>query len=137
MQLTTLLTLATSATLASAGCFTGGAVWGEDLYNANTLMYFAVCGSDGTGTHSYNAGETRRWCYHLTDNKRVDFSIRNMQSIRDTLSTANCELLRNEIAGCQHGGRRAYTKFEFTADPNDGRCANLSYLPPDWPYRWW
>ncbi|KAK4180350.1 hypothetical protein QBC36DRAFT_356314, partial [Triangularia setosa] len=133
--LTTLLTLATSVTLASAGCFTGGLIWGEDKTNTINLMYNIVC--DGLGNSVYNAGQTKSWCYHLTADKRVDFSIRNFQAVRDSLSYDNCVLLLNEIAGCGHGGRRAYTKFEFTADPNEGRCAVRGPLPPDWHWAGW
>ncbi|KAK4202612.1 hypothetical protein QBC40DRAFT_169003 [Triangularia verruculosa] len=132
MQLTTFFTLAASVSLALAGCFTGGETWGNDIYNANNLMYNVVC--KGLGNSVYNAGETKSWCYHLTDEKRVDFSIRNFQNKRDTLSYDNCILLLREIAGCEHGGRRAYTKFEFTSDPNRGRCAVRGPLPDNWPW---
>ncbi|KAK0747567.1 hypothetical protein B0T21DRAFT_418340 [Apiosordaria backusii] len=118
MKLTTLLTLTASATLASAGCFTGGPHLGRRQ-------------------NKRHQPHTKSWCYHLTADKRVDFSIRNFQSVGDTLSYDNCVLLLREISGCEHGGKRAYAKFEFTADPNQGRCAVRGPLPPNWPWAGW
>ncbi|KAJ4302434.1 hypothetical protein N0V88_002578 [Collariella sp. IMI 366227] len=112
MQLTTLITL-TSATVASAKCFSGGYTWGPDKTNAIDFMFNAFCKGPGLG--AYKPGQSKHACYQLTADKKVDFTIRNFSPNGHTMSNENCwTYLRPEIAGCEHGGSSAYTKFEYT-----------------------
>lgn len=113
MQLTVYLAIASLALmpLVSAGCFNDR---GEDWGNKAPAFAAArkLCNTKLSG--GYREVETKHRCVN-GNGKKFDFSIRNISGNFRKLSSRECyDGLQKEIHGCSHGGRTAYTNWEYT-----------------------
>ncbi|KAF2419576.1 hypothetical protein EJ08DRAFT_738867 [Tothia fuscella] len=114
--------LASAASLASAGCFTGGENWGaERQYALNQATQY--CQRLGAGC--YQPKGERPKCFNLSSGKKVDFNLQLRDDVVARCIDANeCyDGMQKEINGCDHGGNSKYTNWIYTADPNAGNCA--------------
>ncbi|KAF2761642.1 hypothetical protein EJ05DRAFT_472615 [Pseudovirgaria hyperparasitica] len=127
MHLTpTIVAVLTSVSLARAtGCYSkGSAYWGsgDNIERAKENANRACHGN--LGGRDFNAGEERKACFNIADNKRVNFIMSYKQNDpKRHMSTADCNRhLGDLITRCDRGGDGDDGKWYYRSDPNDGRC---------------
>ncbi|KAL2075425.1 hypothetical protein VTL71DRAFT_368 [Oculimacula yallundae] len=124
MQFTsTLLALATFATVVSAGCYTSGEGFDTDN-NRGHARRAAIDLCQGQVLSGYfNQGQSKTRCADMDNNKKVDFQVVWLGKGGLTLKPSDCEWrLHNEINGCNLGGESIIADWFFRSDPNNGRC---------------
>lgn len=133
-----------AATNVSGKCFKSGIKWADSHYAA-VIAADRVCTS-GQLAGNYTNRETKYVCQWLDVNTKAELSVRLNVWNTHNLSPHECAVrLKNEIIGCERGGKSMIGNFTFTyvftlcccnpgfgervtnacccrADPNDGFC---------------
>ncbi|CAM1502099.1 Fc.00g040830.m01.CDS01 [Cosmosporella sp. VM-42] len=120
MQLPSFLSLVPLASLALAGCYSGGEGWGDSKASVQSTLSSTLCPQNLAG-HFTNA-QTKSVCLAIGDGIHANFDVQRKGGEAD-LSTDDCYFYFNrEIDGCGNGGSTGYENWIFSADPNAGPC---------------
>ncbi|KAF4944211.1 hypothetical protein FSARC_14726 [Fusarium sarcochroum] len=104
----------------SATCHRSGITW-PDQFDARIAAYNA-CKTVFQGT--FAPKERRTYCYNGRGNVKFEFAIANENDHEGfDLNDGHCvDGLSNEILGCSMGGVSHIAGWEFSSDPNEGKC---------------
>ncbi|KAF2677187.1 hypothetical protein K458DRAFT_320321, partial [Lentithecium fluviatile CBS 122367] len=99
--------------LAKRGCFSTGQDWGGNEAAAKSAAYEACAGT--LATSGAYPDDFRTYCKNIGQKMKVDFTLKKISSGSRSIASAECvDGLYKEINGCSHGGRTAYTNWEYT-----------------------
>ncbi|KAK0743042.1 hypothetical protein B0T18DRAFT_330194 [Schizothecium vesticola] len=111
--------------LTSAACFTGGLTWPNwaQWPNGRQPTFDAIeeaCRETLAGR--YTTQQTRYRCIPGINNQKFDFTLKLISPGSRVISATECISGMTKEMACKHGGRTRYGNWEYTADPNAGRC---------------
>lgn len=114
MRLSVLIAL-TAATLAHAGCYSGGGEWGAEQPQAFSLAEH-VCNEKFSKKEFVNGEPPLSACLNMNGGKRVEFAVKYVGTDYTRTPTAEeCyDGLQKEIGGCGYGGSSQYDNFAYT-----------------------
>ncbi|KAH9888250.1 hypothetical protein F4778DRAFT_414343 [Xylariomycetidae sp. FL2044] len=111
--------LAAISTVSANGCYSGGED-GDKGAGLTEHHWDVVC---GYLKGDYLSQESRETC--VTDNKGIKWAF-ELKCISDnyrSIDVAECkDGMKKSAMNCEYGGDIEYTNWEYTADPNAGRC---------------
>lgn len=101
---------------AYAGCY-GGLGWGAERAYANQAVddFCDPSKHESFTQEAFTSGQTKAFCYPLSDSKKADFSVVWGGQGDLSLAQSDCVLrLKNEINGCGSGGSTETAQWTFT-----------------------
>ncbi|KAL4724584.1 hypothetical protein ACLX1H_008026 [Fusarium chlamydosporum] len=122
MYLPTVASLLVLAGYASATCHGSGMNWPGVRYNMVSTVE-AAC-RNGVFRNTFGPGETKYFCSQWGSGSKLEFSIRNQNNGASfNLNPDDCvKEFKRDIEPCDKGGYHTQSGWEFSADPNEGRC---------------
>lgn len=112
MKVSTLSTILAVASTVSAGCYSGGVVWGNEAQTAiDAIRRFC---NEGSLSGNFGGGQTKGKCQLLGNTKIGFFEVQNLSGVGNNMPAATCRTrLENEVKGCQHGGESVIDGWKF------------------------
>ncbi|GKU05578.1 hypothetical protein FLAG1_08469 [Fusarium langsethiae] len=110
------------ASSASAACHGSGINW-PGAYNVMLSEAENEC-RRGAFTGVFQPGMTKYKCVQYGNGVKLEFSVRNGNTnTAFDLGDDDCvKEFRKDIYDCSRGGYHTSSGWEFSADPNEGRC---------------